>query len=69
MFKRVNVDGPGDDPDEYWFECDDCEGTGQVSFPSVDDDGNVEEGVDVTGTCPGCDGTGSFLGDADTPSE
>lgn len=33
MAKRVNVDGPGDDPDEYWFECEDCEGTGTVNVP------------------------------------
>ena len=35
MGKRVNIDGPGDDPDEYWFECDDCEGTGTVNFTDL----------------------------------
>ena len=35
--RRVNVDGPGDDPDEYWFECDDCEGTGTVNVPDGHD--------------------------------
>lgn len=63
MGKRVNIDGPGDDPDEYWFECDDCEGTGTMSVTDYDAD---EDGrVTVEGTCPGCDGFGFIGGDAD----
>lgn len=62
MGKRVNVDGPGDDPDEYWFECDDCEGTGRVSIPDEDEG---DDGVYVEATCPGCDGLGVIEGDAD----
>lgn len=64
MFKRVN-NGPGDDPDEYWFECDDCEGGGKVSIPFVDENGDIEEGVSEEVTCPGCDGSGVIEGDAD----
>lgn len=60
MGKRVNIDGPGDDPDEYWFECDDCEGTGKVNVPDGED-----EGVSVLLTCPGCDGLGVTEGEAD----
>lgn len=55
MGKRVNYDGPGDDPEEYWFECDDCEGTGKTydSHPT-----------DATeGDCPGCGGLGFIEGD------
>lgn len=63
MGKRVN-NGPGDDPDEYWFECDDCEGTGVMNFPVTDEEGNLEEGVSEPGTCPGCDGLGFIGGDA-----
>lgn len=62
MGRRVNVDGPGDDPDEYWFECDDCEGTGEVSVP---DEETGDEGVLVTATCPDCGGLGFYQGDAD----
>lgn len=62
MGKRVHIDGPRDDPDEYWFECDDCEGSGTVRVP----DGEYgDEGVYVEATCPGCDGRGSVEGDAD----
>ena len=49
MPKRVN-NGSGDDPDEYWFECEDCEGTGSAS---------------IGGKCPGCEGLGYYEGDAD----
>lgn len=63
-FKRVNFDGPGSDPDEYWFECPDCEGTGEVNSPVYGDDG-LDEGVSVSTTCPGCNGLGFFGGDAD----
>jgi DnaJ-class molecular chaperone len=58
-FKRVNVDGPGDDPDEYLFECNDCEGTGQVH---VDD--NEDERLSHLVTCPNCGGSGIIEGDA-----
>lgn len=60
MGKRIDIDGPGDDPDEYWFECPDCEGTGWVSVPHPQD-----EGGNVEGTCPNCGGSGSYEGDAD----
>lgn len=65
MGRRVNIDGPGDDPDEYWFECDDCEGTGKVNIPYVDEYDNIEEGVSEMVTCPNCDGLGFIEGDAD----
>ena len=63
MGKRVNVDGPGDNPDEYWFECDDCKGTGKVTIPDYGED--RDGGVYVEATCPGCDGRGVYEGDAD----
>ena len=59
MGRRVNVDGPGDDPNEYWFECDDCEGTGQVNFPV-----GMDENFTEPGECPGCGGLGFYQGDA-----
>lgn len=59
MGRRVNIDGPGDDPDEYWFECDDCEGTGKVHVP-VGLDENCTELLE----CPGCGGLGFYEGDA-----
>ena len=52
---RIAIDGPGDDPDEYWFECAECEGSGTVSVPCVEDGDEgvyVVEGVYVAGTCP-----------------
>jgi DnaJ-class molecular chaperone len=52
----------GDDPEEYWFECDDCEGTGRVDVP---DDEQWDQGVVVEATCPGCDGLGVVEGEAD----
>lgn len=60
MAKRVNFDGPGDDPDEYWFECNDCEGTGEVNIPI-----GADEHVTELGECPGCGGLGFIEGDAD----
>lgn len=63
MGKRVNIDGPGDDPDEYWFECDDCEGTGKVNI--TDYDADEDGGVSALSTCPDCDGLGFYEGDAD----
>lgn len=61
MLKRVN-NGPDDDPEEYWFECDDCEGTGKVNSPCWE---NGREGISALGTCPGCNGLGFIEGDAD----
>ena len=61
MGRRVN-NGPGDDPDEYWFECDDCEGTGSVSVPDPE---LWDQGVSNLRTCPGCNGLGYVEGDAD----
>jgi hypothetical protein len=57
MGKRVNIDGPGDDPEEYWFECDDCGGEGWLL---------MNEGTEgeETGECPNCDGHGYIPGDA-----
>lgn len=60
MAKRVNVDGPGDDPGEYWFECEDCEGTGSVNVPD-----GLDKSTSVSAACPGCGGLGSWEGDAD----
>lgn len=53
MPKRVNIDGIGDDPDEYWFECIDCEGAGTVTFPDGEE-----------GECPNCGGDGKYEGSA-----
>ncbi|KQO64233.1 hypothetical protein [Curtobacterium sp. Leaf261] len=58
MFRRVNFDGPGDDPDEYRFECPDCGGTGKVNVPGDD------EGLTELLECPNCGGTGRIQGDA-----
>lgn len=59
MFKRVNFEGPGDSPDEYWFECNDCTGTGVVEFRvSIENEDDTEEG-----TCPNCDGDGFIEGE------
>jgi len=57
--KRVNS-GPGDDSDEYWFECEDCEGTGTVNVPD-----GLDESTSVSGECPGCGGMGFYEGDGD----
>jgi DnaJ-class molecular chaperone len=59
--KRVN-NGPGDDPDEYWFECGDCAGDGGVSVPDEEDG---DQGVVVMADCPNCGGSGYIEGDAD----
>jgi len=58
--KRVNIDGPGDDPDEIWIECDDCKGEKTIEIPDLDD-----ERFTITATCGGCDGLGFYAGDAD----
>jgi DnaJ-class molecular chaperone len=58
--KRINVDGPGDDPDEYWFECEDCEGAGAVNVPD-----GLDESISVSAECPDCGGLGFYEGDAD----
>jgi DnaJ-class molecular chaperone len=63
MFKRVNIDGPGDDPDEYWFECPDCEGNGAVGVPDLEED--PEGRLTVEATCPVCNGSGRIEGDSD----
>ncbi len=57
MGKRVNIDGPGDDPEEYWFECADCGGEGELL---------MNEGTEgeERGGCPNCDGRGYVPGDA-----
>lgn len=52
--------GPGDDPDEYWFTCDDCDGTGEVRVPDQED----PERASVSAVCPVCDGVGVIEGDA-----
>ena len=58
--KRVNFEGPGDSPDEYYFECGDCEGDGGVHIPDLEDEGLV-----IPAECPNCDGKGYIEGDAD----
>jgi hypothetical protein len=55
----------GDDPDEYWAVCEDCDGKRILLFPVVDEDGNLEEGVSEPGVCPGCDGLGYCSADKD----
>jgi hypothetical protein len=57
MAKRVNIDGPGDDPEEYWFECIDCGGEGSLLM-------NFGTEGEEWGECPGCDGMGCTSGDA-----
>ncbi|TFD63730.1 hypothetical protein [Cryobacterium sp. Hb1] len=59
MGKRVNIDGPGDDPDEYWFECDGCEGSGKVDIRV-----SWDEQVTEPGECPAYGGLGFIEGDA-----
>lgn len=59
MALRVNYDGLGDDPDEYWFECGDCAGSGVVRIEDEDDENASHEG-----TCPVCYGQGCVEGDA-----
>jgi DnaJ-class molecular chaperone len=58
--KRVNIDGPGDNPDEYWFECDDCAGTGKFNAPV-----GMNENIRQLMECPGCGGLGFIGGDED----
>ncbi|MGW4411782.1 hypothetical protein ACWEJ6_47720 [Nonomuraea sp. NPDC004702] len=60
MAQRVNVDGPGDDPDEYRFECEDCEGTGTVDVPD-----GLDESTSARAEFPSCGGLGFYEGDAD----
>jgi hypothetical protein len=40
-FKRVNAD---DNPDEYWFECPDCEGSGKVMVDLAPDQSRYVDG-------------------------
>lgn len=63
MGKRIHIYGPGDSPDEYWFECDDCEGTGQASITLQE----AAEGIGENGPidCGNCDGSGHYAGDED----
>lgn len=46
--------------DEFWYRCQDCEGTGEVNVPDGPD-----ESVVVSGTCPVCNGIGVVEGDED----
>ena len=48
------------DPDEYWFECEDCEGTGTMDGPD-----GLDESTTVSAACPRCGGLGFYEGDAD----
>ena len=67
--KRVKVE---EAPDEYWFECEECEGVGKALYPAGDGE---PEGYDADGepifkdwameTCAECNGTGVIEGDAD----
>jgi hypothetical protein len=63
MARRYRTDG--DNPVEYWAICEDCDGTGSLHFPVLDENGDVEEGVSEPGVCPGCDGRGYYSADAD----
>ncbi|MFE6967122.1 hypothetical protein ACFVAJ_18560 [Agromyces sp. NPDC057679] len=49
-----------DDDDEYWYQCNECEGTGQVNIPVGSD-----ESITSPGTCPNCEGSGVIQGDSD----
>ena len=44
---------------EYWYRCQDCDGTKRVNVPDGDDDG-----ITVLRECPGCGGIGVIEGDA-----
>lgn len=61
MGRRVNT-GVGDNPDEYYFECDDCEGSGKVmAIAGIDEE--ADEPILEEGECPNCDGLGFVEGD------
>lgn len=49
MGKRINIDGSGDDPDEYWFECAECKGIGTLRIP---DEEHGDEGVTSRAPAP-----------------
>ena len=59
-FVAVRIRHAGDDPDEIWFQCIDCEGTGRVSILDGED-----ESLLVQAECPGCAGVGGYEGDPD----
>lgn len=61
MGVRVN-NGPDDNPDESYVECDDCGGTGEVHIPVLEGGAEVE-GLTEPVSCPGCDGLGFIEGD------
>ncbi len=46
--------------EEYWFECQDCEGSGSVNVPD-----GLDESSNVILTCPVCNGSGVVEGDED----
>lgn len=57
----VMLDINSDDPEEIWFECDDCVGSAEVFVPNGPD-----ENVGSMQKCPGCDGFGTYEG---TPND
>ncbi len=61
----VRIRYAGDDPDEIWFQCIDCEGTGKVSIPDGDSWLAGDESVYVEAECPGCAGVGGYQGEPD----
>lgn len=63
----VSLRHAGDDPDEIWFECPECEGTGKINIPDPESvlAGGDPEAVSVEATCPDCDGLGFYEGAPD----
>lgn len=55
----------GDDPNECWAVCDDCDGSGSVEVVVLNDDGSFDEAITEAGTCPACDGLGLIEAEAD----
>ncbi|TAJ49455.1 MAG: hypothetical protein EPO52_04075 [Herbiconiux sp.] len=55
----------GDNPNEYWAVCDDCDGTGSVNVVVLNDDESFNELITEAGTCPACDGVSFIEAEAD----
>lgn len=45
--------------DEFWYRCNDCEGTGSISVAT-----DASQRTYVLAQCPDCDGLGFFQGEA-----
>lgn len=61
----VRLRHAGDDPDEIWFQCSDCEGSGRVNVPDEESWLAGDESVYVEAECPQCGGLGMYEGASD----